>query len=97
MYAEVTLELARHPHVIQVPVTAVGTEEGQRFVYVVKDDKLVRVPVTTGLSTPNHTEINSGLAGSEQVVKNLTPALSGGEKVRPLVVQTQALARAHSH
>lgn len=92
MYADVSLELARHPDVLQVPVTAVGTEEGKSFVDVVKGDQLARVPVTTGLSTPNRIEIVSGLTGTEQVVKNFGPALHEGEKVRPLMEKTQALA-----
>jgi membrane fusion protein, multidrug efflux system len=97
MYAEVTLELGRHPGVLQVPVTAIGTDKGQSVVYVVKDGQLVRVPVVTGLSTPNDAEITSGLGGNEQVVRNFNPALNEGEKVRPLEVQTEALARASSH
>jgi len=97
MYADVTLELARHPNVLQVPVTAVGTEQGQSVVYVVKGDQLARLLVTTGLNTPNHVEITAGLSGNEQVVKNFSPALSDGEKVQLRVVQGESLASADSH
>jgi len=96
MYAEVSLELTRHPDALQVPATAVGMQEGQSFVYVVaKGDELARVPITVGLSTPTHVEITSGLSGSEQVIKNFNPALSEGEVVQPLPVERQVQARAH--
>lgn len=94
MYADVSLELARHPDVLQVPVTAVANEKGKSFVYIVKGGQLVRLPVTTGLSTPNHVEITAGLTGTEQVVKNFSPALREGVKVQPLAQQTAAVASA---
>ena len=94
MYADVTLELARHPQVLQVPVTAIGSEQGKSFVYVVKGGNLARVPVTAGLSTPNYVEITAGLSGSEQVVKHFSPALSEGEKVQPLPAKPETLASA---
>jgi membrane fusion protein, multidrug efflux system len=93
MYADVSLELARHPDVLQVPVTAVGTAKGKSVVYVVKGEQLARVPVTTGLSTPNRVEITSGLSGTEQVVRNFSPALREGERVQPLVQQGEGVAR----
>jgi multidrug efflux pump subunit AcrA (membrane-fusion protein) len=92
MYADVTLELARHPNAIQVPATAVGTVKGKSFVYAVKDAQLARVPVTTGLSTPNRIEILSGLSGNEQVVKNFSPALVEGERVQPQLAKSAAVA-----
>jgi membrane fusion protein (multidrug efflux system) len=96
MYADVSLELARHPAALQVPVTAIGAEKGHSFVYAVKEGQLVRVPVTTGIRTAREMEITSGLDGAEPVVKNFSPALSQGEKVQPLVVQTEASAGASS-
>jgi len=92
MYADVSLELARHPDVLQVPVTAVGTEKGKSVVDAVQGDQLTRLPVTTGLSTPSRIEIMSGLTGTEQVVKNFNPSLHDGEKVRPLPQESEAVA-----
>ncbi len=92
MYADVSLELARHPDVLQVPVTAVETEKGKNFVYVVKGNRLTHVAVSTGLATPNHVEVTAGLTGSESIVKNFSPALRDGEKVQPLMQQAEAVA-----
>ncbi len=91
MYADVTLELKRDPNALQVPATAVGSTKGKSFVYTVSGTQLVQVPVTLGLSTPDSVEILSGLSGNEQVVKNYSPALSEGEKVRPVPSQGKAL------
>ena len=95
MYADVSLELARHPDVLQVPVTAVESDKGKSFVFVVNHNLLTRVAVTTGLATPNHVEIASGLGGTESVVKNFSPALRDGEKVQPLLQQGEAVASAN--
>jgi len=94
MYADVSLELARHPDVLQVPVSAVETEKGDSFVFVVQNGQLARLAVSTGLTTPNHVEITAGLTGTESVVKNFSPALRAGEKVQPLIQPAEAVASA---
>ncbi len=94
MYADVTLELARHPNAIQVPATAVGSANGKSFVYTVKGTQLVQVPVTLGLSTADRVEILSGLSGDEQVVKHFSPALVQGESVQPRPAKSTVAADA---
>jgi RND family efflux transporter MFP subunit len=81
MYADVTVELERHHDALQVPASAVGTERDEQFVYVVKDAQLVKLPVTTGISDAENTEIVSGLTGAEQVVTHISPALTEGGRV----------------
>ncbi len=85
MYADVTLELERHRDALTVPATAVGTAGAARFVYVVRDGELAKVPVTTGIREAGSVEIVSGLAGEEQVVTSISPALAEGGKVRAVV------------
>jgi membrane fusion protein (multidrug efflux system) len=84
MYADVQLELTRHHSALQLPNTAIGTteSEGHSFVYVVRDDRLVKVPVTLGISNEGWVEISAGLQGDERVVRNLSPSLRDGESVR---------------
>jgi len=87
MYADVSLELVRHPQALQLPATAIGASpDAGNFVYVVKNDELHKLPVRTGIGNAAHIEIVSGLNGDEQVVKNLTPALVEGHKVKPSLV-----------
>lgn len=85
MYADVRLDLARHSDALQLPTTAIGTSEADNFVYVVRDDHLVKTPVKLGIGTEGWVEITAGVSGTEHVVKNLSPALSEGEVVQPLM------------
>jgi len=85
MYADVTLELERHRNALKVPTTAVGIKGDARFVYVVRDGELAKLPVTTGISDGGSVEIASGLLGEEQVVTSISPALTEGGKVRAVL------------
>ena len=83
----VSLELARHPNALELPATAIGvSEQTGSFVYVVTEDTLRRVQVKTGIGSAAQVEIISGLTGTEQVVKNVTPALVEGHRVKPQVI-----------
>jgi membrane fusion protein, multidrug efflux system len=90
MYADVRLDLERHPAAKQLPTTAIGTSGSDSFVYVVRDKRLVRTPVQLGIGTEGRVEITAGVSDAEQVVKNLSPALSEGEAVQPLMVAADA-------
>ena len=81
MYADVTLELERHTHALEIPPTAVGSDRTSSFVLVVDGGTLVRVPVTTGIASPHLVEVTSGLSGSESIVRDLGPALREGDRV----------------
>jgi multidrug efflux pump subunit AcrA (membrane-fusion protein) len=50
MYANVTLELQRHPNAIKVPDSAVSKGPQGSFVYVVEGGRLRRLRVTTGIA-----------------------------------------------
>jgi membrane fusion protein (multidrug efflux system) len=90
MYADVTLELARHPQALRVPATAVGHVGDEQFVFVVRDGSLEKVPVSTGIATGEWTEIESGLTGAEEVVVNMNPTLSAGAKARAVLADQPA-------
>jgi membrane fusion protein (multidrug efflux system) len=81
MYANVTLELERHPNAIKLPTSAVASANGHSFVLAVRDGALASLPVDTGINDGHYVEITSGLTGSEQVVASVNPALSPGEQV----------------
>jgi membrane fusion protein, multidrug efflux system len=84
MYADVALELVRHPNAWTLPPTAIGTVDSSAYVYVVHDGRLMKAPVVTGLRETDAVEVASGLSGGEQVVRNIGPALSDGEPVEPV-------------
>ncbi len=86
MYANVALDLERHPNAIKLPDSAVGgSPDGGHFVLVARHGRLVRVPVTVGIDTGIYMEITKGLSGDEQVVRTVSPALSAGEQVQAVL------------
>ena len=92
MYADVRLELVRHPDALQLPATAIGSAEadGHSFVYVVRDNCLKEVRVTLGISNEGWVEVNAGLNENEPVVKNLNASLQDGEPVSALLPDAAA-------
>ncbi len=85
MYADVTLILAQHPDALEVPRTAVsGLGQQASYIYTVRNGKLRKTTVTTGLSDGTNIEITSGLADSDDVVTRMSPSLEAGEPVRVL-------------
>jgi RND family efflux transporter MFP subunit len=68
MYAEVALEMNRHPDVLTVPASAVGTEGSETFLYVVSSDRIERIPVRLGLRDGGRVEVADGLSGEMTVV-----------------------------
>jgi membrane fusion protein (multidrug efflux system) len=98
MYADVKLDLVRHPDAIEIPRGAVA-DLGQpgEFVFEVLQGKLVKVPVTTGITNGISVEITSGLKGNELVVRDMSPSLVDGELVHPSEPDAQASAALASH
>lgn len=70
-----------------VPEKAIASDQGQRFVLVVKDQQVERRSVKVGAQDGEQRVISSGLTAGEQVI------VSGLMKVRPgMKVQSQPLA-----
>ncbi len=92
MYATVTLDLVRHPDAIQLPAAAVeGIGGTNGYIYVVRNDSLIKRPVALGITDGRLVEITSGLDGNESVVATYSPALNPGERINPVLT-----AAAHS-
>lgn len=81
MYANVTLELERHPDALKVPESAVGNSQDGKYVMIAQDGKLRRQSVTIGINTGKTAEIVRGLSGAEMVVANLDPSIVADEVV----------------
>ena len=71
---------------IRVPATAVRSEGGASFVWLVRDGRLTKRPVTTGPVSGGFLEIRSGLSGGEQLLAGGVEAPAEGMKVK---TQTQ--------
>lgn len=100
MYADVRLDLVRHPAALELPSTAIGTGERGSFVYLVRDGRLEATPVRLGITSEGWVEITDGVAEADEVVTNLGPTLHQGEPVRSLLAAedgspAQAKSREH--
>ncbi len=82
----VTVSIATevHQNTLTVPETALvpnPDDPGGRMVYIVKEDKIERVKVTTGIQLPNQVEITSGLQGNETIVAKGAYGLPDGTAI----------------
>ncbi len=69
MYAKVSFNRSGHKEALSVPSEALGNIKGQSFLYVVKDNLVKKVVVTTGVRDEKFTEIiNADLKSTDAVV-----------------------------
>lgn len=83
-FADVTFLSDRREDVVRIPTEAILTENGEQFVYTLDEggETVSRVAVTAGLVGETHTEITSGLSGSETIVVKGQSYLEDGAPVR---------------
>lgn len=65
---DVDLVIDQHKDVIVLPFESVVIQEGKNFVYVVKNNKVVLVPVELGLREKEKIEIVSGVSPGDQII-----------------------------
>ena len=83
MFASVILHAERKDNVPMVSKDAVHTEAGKSFVFVIKEGKARKIPVTVGDDSGNHVEIASTLlALRDEIVIGGGEALSDGDDVK---------------
>ena len=73
---------AAPPPVIRVPAAAVMTDAGTSVVWIVRDGRLVRRPVTTGPVSAGFLEVRSGLSGGEKLLVSGVAAPTDRMKVK---------------
>jgi multidrug efflux pump subunit AcrA (membrane-fusion protein) len=71
---------------IRIPAAAMKTEGNASFVWLVRDGRLSKRPVTTGPVSGGFLEIRSGLSGGEQLLVGGVEVPSEGMRVK---TQTQ--------
>lgn len=71
MSVDVEVLTGRKEEALQVPSSAVMEREGQKFVYIVREGKIVRRDIATGISNWDRTEILSGVSAGDDVVTSL--------------------------
>ena len=73
---------AQQQPVLSVPSTAVSTISGKKYVFIVKNNEAVEVPVTTGQQFDSYIEIKSGLVSGDRVIDNISDKIRSGVKVK---------------
>lgn len=92
MYADVMLQLERHHNAIMLPDQAVDATAHRAFVFLVKNGRLTKRTVVTGINNGRDVEIVSGLSTSDLVVGSYSPSLIVGQRVHPVLSSELAMA-----
>ena len=82
MFVTVTLVISEHPDAITVPTAALLKDAQGTYVFVVKDNVATRTPVQIGIEQNNHTEIISGLSGTEDIITTGQQLVRDGAQVK---------------
>jgi len=88
MTATAHIVLDEHDNVLRLPqqalrfepagTPAAGPQPDEAAVWALRDSRLVRVPVTLGLSDDSYVEVTGGLEAGDQIVTGERPAQSPG-------------------
>jgi HlyD family secretion protein len=82
---DVRLRQRSRPHVVAVPRTAVRAAGEQRYVFLVKDQRLERRPITVGIAGTSEYEVLQGLSEGDLVALPGDMAPQEGMTVRSVV------------
>lgn len=74
---------------VAVPSSAVVFGEGGATVQTLRDDKVVVLPVTVGITAEGYSEIRTGLSDGQVVVARAAGFLRQGDTVRPIAAATE--------
>ncbi len=80
-YAHVTIELVHHPDALSVPASAIHGSGNSARLLIVKEGRLVEVPVNTGINNGAYIEVTSGLSANSLVVATYNNTLAPGQQV----------------
>jgi RND family efflux transporter MFP subunit len=82
-YGRARIVLERREGVLALPSSAVRSEGGNAYVYIVADgDRAQRMPVGIGIDSAGWLEITSGLSGNERIVTGAASDLGDGVSLR---------------
>lgn len=87
MFVEVRLATAVRPQAVVIPEDAILALQGTQIVWVIKDEKATRRPVTLGVRTPGFVEVTEGVEAGEVVVVGGLERLQDGAPVKTSMVE----------
>ena len=68
--------------IVRVPAAAIVTDQGEQVVWIVREGRLVRRPVTAGPTSAGFREVSAGLSGGEQVMMSGVQTPQDGMRVK---------------
>jgi HlyD family secretion protein len=83
MTSILSIPVASVENALSVPLPAVFTEKGERYVYVKGDENFERRPVQIGISDNSFAEVQSGLAEGDYVALELPPDIKPETPIKP--------------
>lgn len=87
---EVKIASLRKAGVLHLLSSVLGSERGRPYVTLLRDGRLVRVAVTTGIEDGTRTEIVDGIGGADQVVVPDGRSFAEGTRVHAIALATPA-------
>lgn len=87
MFADAEILVAQR-ETLAVPISAVGAAGGQPTVMVVRDGRVTRLPVETGIRDGGWVEVIRGLTAGETVVTKAGAFVRDGDQINPVPVST---------
>lgn len=67
--------------VLTLPLSTIAVRDGKKVVFIVRDNRAVEVPVTTGKEFGSQTEITKGLSVGTRVIANVNELITDGTPV----------------
>lgn len=88
MFAEATIIITTHD-AVAIPVTAVGSANGESTVMKVTDGIVSRVEIATGIRDGGWVEVLSGLKGGETIVTKAGAFVRSGDRIQPVAAAAE--------
>jgi RND family efflux transporter MFP subunit len=82
MWASVEIELQKKENALLIPAEALVTEKNKNSVFVVRDKKAEKVPITTGFDDGVNVEILKGCGPNDSVIVAGKQSVTDGQKVQ---------------
>jgi RND family efflux transporter MFP subunit len=84
MYADVVLQVEKHPNALLIPIQALNqSETGSSVLVVDTDDRVQARDIHTGLQSPNSVEVTAGLNEGDRVIIGNLSSYHPGQLVDP--------------
>src|ERR1051326_7132269 len=85
MYVQVALETDMHRNARTLPASAIGTDAGGNYFYVVRQKGVVPLPVQIGMTEGGIAEIVNGVSDTDEVITTIQGAPAPGTNVKTSV------------